>query len=69
MKTKNSNVIKATTPYSNSRINRDKTLYAPNVGLVDIAQASKKYVKSVFGSSSREFKLISGISFKNQVKK
>jgi len=51
MKAKNTGVITATTTVSNSRIARDKTLYAEETGLVDIALAVKQYVKSVFGAS------------------
>jgi hypothetical protein len=54
---------------SNSRITRDKNLYLEHTGMVDIALDVKKYVRSVFGSKSPEYALISGIRFKNARKK
>ena len=63
LQTTNQNVSTAYTAVSNSRIARDKTLYDDNTGLYDIAQEVKKYVKSVFGATSPEYKQISGIKF------
>ena len=63
LKTTNTSVINATTPASNARISRNKTLYLPTTGLYDIQLEVKKYVKSVFGARSPEFKQISGIKF------
>lgn len=64
LQTANTAVINATTVYSNSKIERDKVLYADNSGMVDIALDVKLYVKSVFGSSSPQYKQISKISFR-----
>ncbi|MCE2996838.1 MAG: hypothetical protein ACK5RG_21780 [Cyclobacteriaceae bacterium] len=44
-------------------IARDKLLYEENIGMVPSAYIAKKYVKSVFGPTSREFKTISPIPF------
>ncbi|MFZ2322345.1 MAG: hypothetical protein WAV89_01480 [Ignavibacteriaceae bacterium] len=60
----NSAVVNSYTALSNSRINRNNILYAPLTGLTDIAAGVKKYVKSVFGASSPEYKQVSGIQFK-----
>ena len=60
---KNTDVITATTDLSNGRITRNKVLYLKATGLYDIAQEVKKYVKSVFGASSHEYKQVSGIKF------
>lgn len=60
---KNTAVITATTDLSNGRIARNKVLYLPKTGLYDIAQEVKKYVKSVFGATSPEYKQVSGIKF------
>lgn len=68
MVSKNSAVSTAYTNISNSRIDRDKTLYNPDTGLVDIAGEVKKYVKSVFGASSPEYGQIKGIAFKKAKK-
>lgn len=63
LKVKNTSVVAATTPLSNARINRNKTLYDPTTGLVTTAAEVKMYVKSVFGASSPQYKQISGIKF------
>jgi hypothetical protein len=63
MKSSNSGVITATTAYSNARITRDTTLYATDTGLKDIAAEVKKYVKSVFGATSPQYKQISKLKF------
>ncbi|MFN0202627.1 MAG: hypothetical protein ACKVTZ_13975 [Bacteroidia bacterium] len=59
----NTNVINATTNLSNARIARNATLYAAKTGLYDIAQEVKKYVKSVFGAASEQYKQVSKIKF------
>ncbi|MFN8308418.1 MAG: hypothetical protein U0T73_00525 [Chitinophagales bacterium] len=41
---------------SQSVIDRNVILYAPNTGLVDVAIDVKKYVKSVFGATSAQYK-------------
>lgn len=66
--TKNLEVADAYTTISNSRIKRDKTIYATNTGIVDVALEVKKYTKSLFGASSPEYAQISKIEFK-RVKK
>lgn len=63
MAAKNTAVINATTDLSNARIERNKILYKPKEGLYDVAQDVKKYVKSVFGATSPEFKQVSKIQF------
>ena len=63
MKTKNTAVITALTPLSNARISRNTILYATGTGLVDIAGEVKKYVKSVFGGTSPQYKQVSGLKF------
>lgn len=63
LRAKNTAVITATTDLSNARIARNKTLYQDKTGLVDIAGEVKKYVKSVFGATSPEYKQISKIKF------
>ena len=66
MKASNAVVVSATTNFSNARIARSKSLYAPVTGLVDVAIECKEYVKSVFGATSYEYKQVSGIRFKTQ---
>lgn len=66
--TSNTNVINATTAWSNSRIARNKTLYLADTGLFDIVKDVKAYVKSVYGATSPEYKQISHIKFTNSRK-
>lgn len=65
----NTAVINTYTDYSNYRITRDNILYTSTTGLVDIALEVKKYVKSVFGASSPQFKQVSKLEFKRPKKK
>lgn len=64
LKNTNTGVINAYTTVSNSRIARDQSLYNTTNGLCEIAQEVKKYVKSVYGATSPQYKQISGIPFK-----
>jgi hypothetical protein len=66
LETINTAVKNAAVPYSNALIARDKKLYDPQTGLIFTALTAKKYVKSVFGASSPEFKLVNKISFKSR---
>jgi hypothetical protein len=63
LKTTNTAVVNGTTPLSNARISRNSILYATGTGLVDIAGEVKKYVKSVFGGTSPQYKQVSGLKF------
>ena len=63
MRTVNTAAKEAYTPLSNARIARNEILYQPDTGLVDIAGAAKKYVKSVFGATSPQYKQLSGLKF------
>lgn len=64
MKAKNEALMSAETNAKSAMTNRDKILYADNTGLVDVATNIKTYVKSVFGSTSAEYKQISDLKFK-----
>lgn len=63
MRTKNTVAINAYTPLSNARIARNNLLYTTGTGLVDIAGEVKKYIKSVFGGTSPQYKQVSGLKF------
>lgn len=65
----NNAVKDAYTVITNARDQRDTELYTSPTGLVDVAADVKKYVKSVFGADSTQFKQISGIQFKRLNKK
>lgn len=64
LKAKNNQVSVAYTAVSNSRIDRNKSLYKENSGLVDTATEVKKYIKSVYGATSPEFAQVKSIAFK-----
>ncbi|MDP3682727.1 MAG: hypothetical protein Q8S01_02235 [Ignavibacteria bacterium] len=63
MRAANTAAIGTNTVLSNARIERDKVLYKPETGLVDIVDDVKKYVKSLFGASTPQYKQISGLKF------
>ena len=60
----NEAVANAYTDVSNARVDRQKKLYTNENSLVDIALEIKKYVKSVFGATSPEFKQVDAIAFR-----
>jgi hypothetical protein len=66
LKTTNTSLINGYTNWSNTRIQRNSTLYNPLSGLVQTALDVKKYVKSIFGATSPQYKQISGLEFKVQ---
>ena len=68
LKTANTAVINVTPPYRSAIIARNTLLYQNSTGLVDTALEVKKYVKSVFGATSQQYKEISGLQFKKLVK-
>lgn len=68
LKATNTAVVNAYTNYSNARITRNNILYGQTSGLVDVALEVKKYVKSVFGATSPQFKQVSKLEFKKRGK-
>jgi hypothetical protein len=64
MQLKNATVINQSIPLSAARIARNEALYNSETGVVAVAQDVKNYVKSVFGVSSANYKLISGIAIR-----
>ncbi len=63
---KNLEVINARTSLGSLRDARNKILYSPTTGMYDIALASKKYVRVLFGTESKEYKRVRKIIFKKQ---
>ena len=68
LRTANTSAINAYTNDSNARITRKSIFDSPSNGMVAIAGDVKKYVKSVYGASSPQFKQISGLEFKKATK-
>lgn len=58
-------VINTESPMNNLRNTRNEILYKENNGLVDVANAAKMYVKSVFGATSPQYKQVSTLKFTN----
>lgn len=63
LKAKNEAVLAATVPLSNARIARNEILYKESTGLYYVAAEVKQYVKSIFGSTSPQYKQISKLKF------
>ncbi len=63
MDTANKAVAKGAVPYKKAVVKRNKALYSSTTGLVDVGQGSKDYIRSAFGYSSPEFKMVSKIKF------
>ena len=63
LKSKNMAVVSAEITLNNARIARNTVMYQDNIGLVDIATDIKTYIKSLFGTQSPQYKLVSGIRF------
>jgi hypothetical protein len=63
LSTKLSAVDNAYQPVKLARNLRDVLLYHPKTGLVAVSALVKKYVKSVYGAKSPEFKQVSGLKF------
>lgn len=65
MKTANADTIDSYTTWSNACIQQNQTLYNPLTGLVQTASDTKKYIKSLFGATSPQYKQISDLQFKS----
>lgn len=69
LKNANAAMVNSTTPYLGALQNRNNILYSDNTGLVDLALAVKKYVKSVKTITLAEYRQISGLKFTRLRKK
>ena len=69
LKNKNSAVSIAEFALNNARIVRDDILYKTNTGLVDTSVDVKNYIKSVFGTTSPQYKSLSSLKFTNKTNK
>ena len=66
LKASNSAVVSAFIALDKARAHRNDILYQPLTGLVDRATDTKSYLKSLFGTTSPEYKQVSKLSFKTQ---
>ena len=65
LRAKNTACNNAKVAIDNARMARNRVLYTPLTGLVDVALDAKTYIKSLFGSTSPEYKLVAKIDFRN----
>ena len=63
LQTKNTTVWTAKTALDTARMARNKIMYAPETGIIDITKDVKNYVKSLFGLSSSQYKHLSALTF------
>lgn len=62
---KNLAVTNAVAPLTVSRTERNDVIYTSTTGIVDISVDVKSYIKSVFGTTSPQYKAISRLKFTN----
>ena len=62
---KTSDAVNAELALDAALLQRNQLLYADGAGLVDVAATAKTYIKSVFGPSSDQFKLVSKLEFRS----
>jgi hypothetical protein len=62
---KNNAARRTAVALSNARIARNKVLYEPITGMIDIAFDTKVYIKSLYGAISPQYKQVGGIQFKS----
>lgn len=63
LRKKNTDVITASTPIANARIERDNILYLAPDSVYEAVKTIKNYIKSLYGASSPQYKQIASISF------
>ena len=63
LRAKNTACNNAKVAIDNARMARNRALYTPLTGLVDVALDAKTYIKSLFGATSPEYKLVGKIDF------
>lgn len=68
LQTVSSDVANTYTSWSNHRIIRQDELYHPGSGLVAIAGKVKSYIKSLFGAASPQYRQVSGLLFKVEIR-
>lgn len=61
LKILNDKVVATFTQLSNARIARNEILYGETTGMTDLAFDVKLYIKSLFGSSSPQYKQVGGL--------
>jgi hypothetical protein len=65
---KNTEIYELIAAIKIKRFERNMSLYLVETGIIDVALASKQYVRSVYGASSQEAKSVGKIKFKRFMK-
>ena len=68
IKSKNLAVMAALSSYDVARTNRDLIIYQKDTGIIDLTVAVKSYAKSLFGSTSQQYKMVSKVRFSRRKK-
>ncbi len=66
VRTRNDVAQNAKIDFNSALENRDNILYGTEQGLIKCVRVTKKYARSAFGPSSKEFKRLSSLKFKDQ---
>ena len=69
MKTANDGMGAIIAPMQVARITRDKALYTPLTGILDVAQMVRDYVKGLYKAKAPEAKMVNAIKFRRPKKK
>ena len=64
MQAKNAAAATASIQAANARTARNQVLYNDENGIIALANLVKKYVKSVFGADSPQYKQLTALKFK-----
>lgn len=59
----NRQVADARARWSKAIIERNSVMYGPDVSMIKTAQATKKYVRAIFGHDSEQYALVKSLSF------
>jgi len=65
----NRQVADARAQWSKARIERNSVLYGSEVSMIKTAQATKKYVRAIFGHDSEQYALVKALEFTQPNKK
>ena len=67
LRAKNNAVNAAIAALDAARAARNRELYEPDKGLVDLCLTAKLYVKAIFGQSSPEYKQVAKVEFQKNL--
>ena len=62
----NPQVADARARWSKARIERNSVMYGSEVSMIKTAQATRKYVRAIFGHDSEQYALVKSLEFKQR---